>query len=299
MVARTARNRGKSRDRWSQIGISACVLLLPPIAIGAAAYAMLPSREEIAAPVLAVSVPDASAPVTSVGAGTKAIASAAAAAAPVQSPASEPASPPRQMPAPVSTGAGTGPHKDPARVGEQQSRAIEQAGQTPPLAAPESPAPGTSSSPPAAAAASTSGTYALASAAEQPVERDLAQVMGPVPVHVTVLVAPNAAHAGHKRPDATETGPPSGEPPLAMLEEPAPDPPRRIGVDTPAEGRAARPSHHLRKHFARHVAHRNASREDTRGRDEARVESKPQRSFSLRNWLQQLGSRQRPAQQRG
>ncbi len=49
MAVRTARTSEKSRNRWGQIGISACVLLLPPIAIGAAATAMLASQQDIAA----------------------------------------------------------------------------------------------------------------------------------------------------------------------------------------------------------------------------------------------------------
>jgi len=105
-------------------------------------------------------------------------------------------------------------------------------------------------------------------------------------VHVTVLVAPNAGRGKDERPANAETA----VPPSAMREDSAPDPSPRIAGD-PAGGQAGHSSRHLRKHFARHVVHRSASRSESRG------EAKP-RSFSLRNWLQQLGSQQRPAQQR-
>ena len=253
--------------------MSACVLLLPPIAIGVAAYAMLPSRDEVTAQ-------PSTMPVADVGNATSAL---AVATAPAQPPVDQP-SPQGQSPAPFSTGAGTGPRKDPARIGERSSAPPRSAAPTPLPPAPPAP----TSAAAVVAAAGIPDTPTVASASEQSAEKDLARVMGPVPVHVTVLVAPNAGHAA-ERPEGTETGVP---PSAAVLEESAPNSSPRMAGDPPAGGRAGHAGRHLRKHFARHVTHRSAAR------DESHAEAKP-RSFSLRNWLQQLGSRQRPPQQRG
>src|ERR1700722_12011170 len=48
MMVRNARSRATRRNIGAQVGGSALVLLLPPIALGAAVYAMLPGREEMA-----------------------------------------------------------------------------------------------------------------------------------------------------------------------------------------------------------------------------------------------------------
>ncbi len=49
-MARIAPSKAAYGNMWAQIGISACVLLLPPIAVGAAVYVMFPIRDDGAAP---------------------------------------------------------------------------------------------------------------------------------------------------------------------------------------------------------------------------------------------------------
>ena len=58
MMVRNARSRARQRNIWAQVGVSAAVLLLPPIALGAAVYAMLPAREEGPVPAAARTVVD-------------------------------------------------------------------------------------------------------------------------------------------------------------------------------------------------------------------------------------------------
>jgi hypothetical protein len=49
-MARTTPSKAAYSNMWAQIGISACVLLLPPIAVGTAVYVMFPMRDDGAAP---------------------------------------------------------------------------------------------------------------------------------------------------------------------------------------------------------------------------------------------------------
>jgi hypothetical protein len=275
MAVRTARTSEKSRNRWGQIGISACVLLLPPIAIGAAANAMLASRQDTAAR-------DAAPAAQSI-----AIAVAA-----------------ESVPAFERAGALAQPRL-PEPVQPQPALPLRAAAKHGAAPAP-APAPG------------GAGTYSLASAGQESAPRapqapqvpqapqagkDMARLMGPVPVHVTVVVAPNAGHA-----DGTETEPPAGEPlpppatPAelpperpAMPAELPPEPPTGSAADLPAEARTARSSLlHVPIPPIRHPAHRNPVRDKARV---ARSQPQPTDPLSaLRSWLQQLGSPPRAAQ---
>jgi hypothetical protein len=281
MAVRTARTSEKSRNRWGQIGISACVLLLPPIAIGAAATAMLASRQDIAARDAA---PAAQSIAIAVAAETVPAFERDAALA--QPPLPEPVGPQPALPPPAA-----GKHA-------------------------ATPAPG------------GAGTYSLASAGQElapqtpqapQAGKDMARLMGPVPVRVTVVVAPNAGH-----PDGTQTDPPAGEtapppppstpagsppvppampagsPPVppAMLAELPPVPPERpagFAADVSAEARTARSSRlPSRTPIIRQPPHRNPVHDAARA---ARPQPKPTDPLSaLRSWLQQLGSPPRAAQ---
>src|SRR5580700_11052253 len=108
-MVRSARSKTKFRGISAQLAISACVLLLPPIAVGAAVFAMLPARDD-------------------------------------------------------------GGARDAAQG-------------TTPVVADMSVSKTVSQAPPGEA-------FALASATQAPVAKDPARAGGPVPVHVTVVVAP-------------------------------------------------------------------------------------------------------------
>jgi hypothetical protein len=279
MAVRTARTSEKSRNRWGQIGISACVLLLPPIAIGAAATAMLVPRQDTAARDAAPAAQSIAIAVTA-----ETVPAFERDAALAQPPLPEPLQPGPALPPPAAGKPGAAPAPAPGGAG---TYSLASAGQEPAPQAPRAPQ---------APQAPQAG-------------KDMARLMGPVPVHVTVVVAPNAGHA-----EATQTEPPAGEapppprpPPATPAESPPvppamlaglpPVPPERpagFAADVSAEARTARssrlPSHTpiIRQPPHRQVHH--AARA-------ARSPPQPTAPFSaLRSWLQQLGSPPRAAQ---
>jgi hypothetical protein len=277
-MIRNARARAARRNIWTQIGVSACVLLLPPMALGAAVYSMLPSRDDGAVRHIA-----------------NPVAEAHAAAAGLRPDAAE---------------AGSG-------GGEPQSLAAS----TPqPLPTLPKPAP----------TASTRASYSLASARQEQGgktaakeagketsreaarEKDTARVLGPVPVHVTVVVPPpTAAPPATANADSAPTGSINPEPArtaaadvpavqpaqvpatlgLAILglatQVPAAEPPLADPLPEPSIAATARK--HGRFSYLRHLARRDGARSELRA---ARWHAQSQHAFSLRNWLQQLNTRQ-------
>lgn len=295
-MVRTPRASDKSRNRCGQIGISAGVLLLPAIILGAAAYAMLPPRGGPAAHDLPPAVRSV-AVIAEPAPPSRSDAMAAPASAAALTPA-QPA-PDRDKPASRET---TGRHKDMAQIPQErpiaQERQILQERPIPQerhgVGQAAAPAPAAKPAPAPAGAA----TYALASAGEETVhtdataagqdtDKDLARVMGPVPVRVTVVVAPHAGRDDNAEADLAAADLDS---PVAALGAPPVMSPPVLAPDLPTDTRLARPSHpHFHKRF------RNSARRPPR--DPSRGEAKP-RSFSLRGWFQQLGTPQR-APQRG
>jgi len=273
-MVRNPRSKTTQRNIWAQLGVSACALLLPPMALGAAVYSMLPIREESAARPVA---------------GTTAEAYAAA---------------------------------------SQPSTAATQ-----PLAAVGKPAPTantwTSVSQPSARQEPAGKTAAKDSG------KDMARVLGPVPVRVTVVVPPAAVN-----PTADADGAPTGSigaelarsaavapaatlPPLQA--QPVQLPPRQLlprdmppreaphiqmpvaqppitepqSADGPPESsNVSGARKHVRSFYLRNLARRNGAhaeaRRETRSETHAaRGNAQPQEAFSLRNWLHQLATRQR------
>jgi hypothetical protein len=304
MAGRTGLTNEKSRNRWCQIGISACVLLLPPIAIGAAATAMLAPRHDNAAR-------DAAPAAQSIAIGVAAEAAPAFErdATLAQPNLPEPAGPAAGPRAGVGNGGAgltAGQQKDaPQTVGQRRRAAVTGA------ALPAVP-PSATEKHAAAPAPSGAGTYSLASAGQEPgsqapqaqAGKDMARLM--VPVHVTVVVPPNADHG-----ESTPTEPPAGEVPSPLPATPAELPPvppvlpallaalppipherpARVAGDVSAEAPTARSSH-LASHTAivRQPPHRNPVRGETHG---ARSSPQPPHPLeALRNWLE--SARQAP-----
>ena len=145
--------------------------------------------------------------------------------------------------------------------------------------------------------------------------KDMARVLGPVPVHVTVVVPPPAVTPDA---DGAPTGSIGGEPsrsadtevpavPLPSakvppVQIPATRAPATLPPTTAPLSAEAPPASTARKHvrlsYLRTLAQRNGVRADARSetRSEiraARGSAQPQPAFSLRSWLQQLSARPR------
>jgi hypothetical protein len=280
-MIRNARARAARRNIWAQVGVSACVLLLPPMALGAAVYSMLPARDE---------------------------------------------SPVRHVANPVAEAHEAATDFGPAAEGTRTVSVEPQ-----PLGAAPQPRPATAKGAPVPAA-STRAPYALASARQEPAGKtaakesgrepaketikDTARVLGPVPVHVTVVVPPAVvAPPPAANTDSAPTGSISVEParaatsegPAALLppawlpptqipatlglatEVPATEPP--FAARPPEPSVAATPGKHGRFSYFRHLARRNEARAEARNElRAARWNAQSQHANTLRNWLQQLNT---------
>jgi hypothetical protein len=136
-------------------------------------------------------------------------------------------------------------------------------------------------------------TFALASEHSELVGREATRTgaLGPVPVQVTVVVAPNAAETEDRQPVSLGAAPP---PAIAAL-PPAP-------MDAPPAATAARSTEPPREHHAgtqhgtgfhfRHLARHNRARPEASSEErttQQRPAEPPQHDFSLRNLFQQQG----------
>jgi len=281
-MIRNARARAARRNIWTQIGVSACVLLLPPMALGAAVYSMLPSRDDGAVRHVANPVAEAHA----------AAAGLRPDAAEAGSVGGEPQSLAASAPQPLPTLAKPAPTASTRASYSLASARQEQGGKT--------------------AARETGKESSREAARETAREKDTARVLGPVPVHVTVVVPPPAAAPpAAANADSAPTGSINPVPaPTAAADVPAVQPaqvPATLGLATPGPATqvpaseppladplpepsiAATARKHGRFSYLRHLARRDGARSELRA---ARWHAQSQHAFSLRNWLQQLNTRQ-------
>jgi len=166
------------RNGWGQIGLSACILLLPPIIVGAAIHVKLAPREGTGAP--HTSVPRI---------GPSQAAAATAHAVPTAVPAlGEPAS--------------SAPESG-------QIAALPQPLVRP--VTPEAPPPAAArpSGVPSKPASAASAASALARSEPDPDTFEAGRLLGPVPVRVTVVVAPRESHADDTSPSEQEDASPA------------------------------------------------------------------------------------------
>jgi hypothetical protein len=284
-MTRNARARAARRNIWTQVGVSACVLLLPPMALGAAVYAMLPARDDGAVrPLAANAVVDAHAAAADVRLAAVDTWPARAEPQPVAA-APQPA-PATAKPAPTA--------KSPYALASAHQERAEKT------------------------LAKENGKETVKEAARE-TAKDPARVLGPVPVHVTVVVPPPAAApAATANADSTPTGSISPEPARTAAAEvpaivpppaqipPAPESfahePATLGLAAqvpatepplaeapPGPSTATTTRRHGRFSYLRHLARRTGARAEALSEARAaRANAQPPQSFSLRNWL--LGS---------
>jgi hypothetical protein len=291
-MVRNARSRARQRNIWAQVGVSAAVLLLPPIALGAAVYAMLPTREEAASPPATRTVANSQATAQLPAAETLPVAAEAPQFAAAQPAAAAPPSRTATAAKPVATApsfslasarqeaAGKAAAKDVGVKNAATKDAATKDGVTKDVGTKD--------------AVSSTG-------------KDTARVLGPVPVRVTVVVPPSAAAPPPAiDADSTPTGSINPEPArIAAAEVPEPEPPL---AQVPAmQGATAQsPTSELppttattarrrgRFSYLRHLARRSNLHAEARA---ARWSARSDHAFSLRNWFNNIGttSRQRNA----
>jgi hypothetical protein len=251
-MVRTGPQPTAPHDFWGQIGVSACVLLVPPIVIGTAVYAMLPVHGDRAAPSSSLaSAPPQPAPPLALSDGQQLAAETRDGGPGGLGPAvAAPARPAiAAAKAATSTTRSAAPSTKPALSSKQPGKA--------PMAAPAAAVP--------AALPAAAGGMAMAGAdpvKPDIVSKDVARALGPVPVQVTIMVAPKAAPSDGGQPalrpgDAAtaEAGAlPASAAPLGAA------PPSAALADEPAQEFAAaagEPTIHSHfRHSARHVAAR-------------------------------------------
>jgi hypothetical protein len=284
-MVRTGRPRRTPRRFWSEIGVSAGVLLVPPILIGGAVYGLLPAHDDGAArgsaPAALESQP---ADFNSRVAFDSALDEPRPAVAAVVPPATNafgvanPAVP--ATPTPVAPAAPAAKPAVPAAASKPAAAAKADTAPAKPAAAPVKVAEPT--------------TFSLASEHSEPVGK-VPRVLGPVPVQVTVVVAPNAGE-GEGGEAVASVAPPSSiaaPPPAPTAAPPAAAPVR--STEAPREHRAGAP-HTARSHF-RHMARRSQTRPETHPDEHAtqRAADPPQHEFSQRKLFQDQGGRQKGA----
>jgi len=267
-----SQSRETQRNIWAQLGISGCVLLLPPIALGAAVFSMLPVRDD----------------------GAERLAAGAAAEA--QGATSK------------------------SWVEAVQARSVK--ADSPPATHENAPLA-------ASKTASDGRSVSSANARQEAVsKKDTARVLSPVPVRVTVVTPPAAGNPSPSIDvDSVSTGAIGVQPwqstaveiPTALLPR-ALTPPVQVapvqvapvqlvpqlsttqGAATQvptadrssAEGRPP-PASTTRKRaqlsYLRTLGGRNGARADARGETQAvHSNAQPQQTFSLKDWLQKLGT---------
>jgi len=281
MMVRNARSKARQRNIWAQVGVSAAVLLLPPIALGAAVYAMLPAREEAAVPPAARAVVESRAAAPLPAAETL----PAAAEAPQFAAAQPAAAAPQPR---MATAAKPAPAAPSFSLASARQEAAGKA---------------------AAKDVGTKDTVTKDAATKDAVSttgKDTARVLGPVPVRVTVVVPPSAAPPPATAADSAPTGSINPEPArVAAAEVPEPE---ALLVQVPAaQGATAQsptselpPTTATRRHgrfsYLRHLARRSNLHAEARAEARAaRWNARSDHAFSLRNWLNNVGptSRQR------
>jgi len=269
-MIRDTRPGATQRNIWAQLAISACALLLPPMALGAAVYSLLPAREDGIAHAVAGTVEAAQKAATKF------------------------------------------------RIGLAEAWPIR------PDTAPATSQPSQTTARPAQNADTLLTSALPASAGQAPAGRpakDMARVLGPVPVRVTIVTPTTTANAGRSADvDSAPTGSIGAEPsppaapdvPAALLPRlPAPSvkpepasPPQAAAVAPPAtdppsvEAPAAPAARkHTRVSYLRNLAKRNGVHAEARSEPPAarrnNGHAQPQQAFSLKSWLQQLGARPR------
>jgi hypothetical protein len=278
-------------NRWRQIGISACVLFMPPIAIGATAYTMLPPRPD--RPVIEATAPNRV--MLSIQAHAAVAPAAAPSEAPPAAPELAPADQAMPQPAPQPRRNQTGSHPMGAQkfAEPDRPRNVMHSASSSMQSAPGVEVEGNTTASAAAAPANGTDGHALAEAGHQPTQKDWARVaMGPVPVHVMVVTAPNAARAVVAGTPSSTPAP--ATPPMQPLAD-APPEPSGLTADLAAEAQGLRSARSHFRSYIRHLAHRSSTvRAEVRA---ARSQPKSQPEFSLRGFLERLGgTRQRDSQ---
>jgi hypothetical protein len=291
-MVRTGPQPTAPHDFWGQIGVSACVLLVPPLLAGAAVYSMLPVRGDGIAPsALLVSepAPQAEPPLAlsdrqqqTTEAGNGRPGGAVRAVAP-------PARPPvaAAKAATPATRAAAASLRPAALPSKQIAKA--------PVAAPAAAVP---TAPPSASSAGVALAGAPVDAANPNItSRDVARALGPVPVQVTIMVAPKAAAAdGSQQASHADEG--AAPEPGAVPSSPAPIAgglPSAAVSDEPAQEYAAAAGHSVHSHFRRsanRVAARQKGHEGQKVRAQ-RPDAEPRHSFSLSDLFSRQQSSQR------
>jgi hypothetical protein len=288
-MVRSGRRRRTPGRFWSEIGVSTGVLLVPPLLVGAAVYGMLPAHEDEPArnssPAAAEFLPadfasrsafdiSAELPLAFAAPLSPTTGTAIAAANPLLMPlATKPAAPP---PAPAAAKPAAAPVATMPVIAAQPDAPVAK-----PVAVEK-------------AAAAEPATFALASEHSELLGKDMtrAGALGPVPVQVTVVVAPSA-ETESGRPVSLGAAPPESI--AALPPAPAAAPAAR-SAEPPREHHAGAP--HGTRHF-RHMARHNRARPDAHPEEAAtqRAAEPPQHEFSLRNLFQQQqqGGRQKNA----
>jgi hypothetical protein len=281
-MVRTGRPRRTPRRFWSEIGVSAGVLLVPPILIGGVVYGLLPAHHDGttrgSAPVAVESQP---ADFNSRAAFDSAFDEpppAFAAVVPSATNAFGVANPVPAAPTPVAPAAAAAKPAVSAAASKPAAKADTPAK---PAAAP-------------AKVAAEPTRFALASEHSEPVGK-VPRVLGPVPVQVTVVVAPSVGEMEGGEPVSPVASPSSiaAPPPAPTTAPPAATPGR--STEAPREHRASAP-HMARSHF-RHMARRNQTRPETYPDEHTtqRAADPPQHEFSLRKLFQDQNGRQKGA----
>jgi hypothetical protein len=295
-MVRTGRPRRTRRRVWSEIGVSAGVLLVPPLLISGAVYGLLPAHDDGAARGSALaaleSLPADFNSRSAIDTGLEPSSALAAWASPDTNAlvAAKPATPAATEPAAAAIAAAVAAKPAVTTAANKPTAAKRNA----PPAKPAVAAPTKVTTP-------EPTTFALASDHSELVGKEVtrAGALGPVPVQVTVVVAPNAAEAEDRQPVSLAAPPPA----IAAL-PPAP-------ADAPSATTAARSAEPPREHHFgtqhgtgphfRHLARHNRARPEASEEHttQQRPAEPPQHDFSLRNLFQQQqqggGGRQKSA----
>jgi len=257
-LASMSESHKTQRNLWAQLSISACVLLLPPMALGAAVFSMLPARDG--------------------DVGRAADAWVATSKFRVET---------------------TGPLKADPQPVTQRSAPLVASGPT---------------------STEVGRSTSLAGAFQEPVrKKDMARLLGPVPVRVTVVTPPASSSSPPLTDlDSAPTGatdprfwqPAAVEVPIALLPRALTPPPIQtsaprspVSTQVPVADRSSTeepaPASTTRKRsrlsYLRTLTGHSGARADARTETQAvHRNAQPQQTFSLKDWLQQkLGAQPR------
>jgi hypothetical protein len=275
-MIRTAALEAASRGVWAQIGISACTLLLPPIAVGAAVFIMLPMHDDavsVAPPMVAEAQPS-----------NERAASLEA----------QPAGYSLASARPETSGKDTSRVLNPTPVHVTVPVAPPTAGAGAPPAAPIQTEP---TAPAQAAAATPAHAASIQAAPAQAAPVHLAHRAAPAlppaatPPPAPVSAPPAAAQISVQPVEAASVPPVAAVAPAELADSP-PERSDAIEADTLAE-QHARPATtgHFRAPYLRRLTRRSFSRNDAHA---ARWATTSKNASWLQNFLNQLGSRPPP-----